>query len=82
MSIDYFSLPGEEKVDKNEWFASVTCVSGCLNGTVGVYRSIDEKTGLLHGDKDRWLETWHREVFRHGFKVVAAIQNCFAFEGT
>ena len=35
LSIDYFALPGEEKVDKSSWIASLTAISGCLNGSLG-----------------------------------------------
>ena len=34
MSIDYFNTDKSAKrVDKSDWFASITCISPALNGT-------------------------------------------------
>ena len=33
LSIDYFNYNNETKTDKSNWIASITCLSGCNNGT-------------------------------------------------
>ena len=82
MSIDYFSLPGEPKNNKNDWFASVTCFSGCLNGSLGIYRHVNPKNGFIDVEKGRILETWPRYISTHGFNYIAAVLNFFTFAGT
>ena len=37
MQIDYFNDGSSPKEDKSSWFASVTSLSGCLNGSVSPY---------------------------------------------
>ena len=49
LSIDYFALPDDtSRVDKSDWIASITCISGCLNGSLGPYASsVNEKNFRL-----------------------------------
>ena len=41
MQIDYFSddeaVTGIPKQDKSDWFASITTLSGCINGSLSVH---------------------------------------------
>ena len=37
MQIDYFNDGSRPDEDRSDWFASVTSLSGCLNGTVSPY---------------------------------------------
>ena len=82
MSIDYFSLPGEKKVDKSDWFASVTAVSACFNGNFACYEHLDRQTGLQKVEDDRFLETCHRNIMIYGWPIVCSILNCIAPGGT
>lgn len=75
LSIDYFSLPGEAKVDKSDWVASVTALSGCHNGTLGAFASCINDKFLLKSDKRRFLETLPAYVMSKGYKVVGFAQN-------
>jgi hypothetical protein len=85
LSIDYFALPGEPKVDKSDWIASVTAISGCLNGSIGPYASCINEKFLLASDmsgKKRFLETLPAYVTSKGFKVVSFAQNMIEPAGT
>lgn len=47
MQIDYFADNLSERTDKSDWFASITSISGCLNGTTGPHAlGLDQKTCL------------------------------------
>jgi hypothetical protein len=47
MQIDYFNDGKSPKEDKSDWFASITSISGCLNGTLaGHSLEIDPKSSL------------------------------------
>ena len=82
MSIDYFSLPGEPKTDKSDWFASVTTVSACFNGVPLLYALLERESGLQKVEEDRFLETWHRNVIIYGWPIVCAVLNCITPGGT
>ena len=86
MSIDYFSLDGEPKVDKSDWFASVSSVSGCFNGTHSVYSlDIDRDTYLLQSNKRslwKFLGTCVADIICHGYKAISFAQNMLTAEGT
>ena len=75
MSIDFFGLPGEPKVDKSDWFASISCISGCFNGAHLVYSvNLDRDTCLLKSktaNKVKFLETWMADAIRHCYKAVS-----------
>ena len=44
LSIDYFALPGEPKVDKSSWIASLSAISGAFNGSTGSHSTgLNEK---------------------------------------
>ena len=82
MSIDYFSLPGEIKVDKSDWFASVTTISACFNGSFQLYEHIDRKTGLQIVEEERFFETCHRFALIYGWYILCFILNCITPGGT
>ena len=82
MSIDYFSLPGEAKVDKSDWIASITTVSACFNGSFQLYEHIDRKTGLQIVEEERFFETCHRFILIYGWYVLCFILNCITPGGT
>ena len=86
MSIDYFSLPGEPKVDKSDWFASVTSLQGCFNGAHCVYSiELDKDTCLLQSDrtsKRKFVATCLADGLRYGYKIFASIQNALTIGGT
>lgn len=74
LSIDYFALPGEPKVDKSNWIASLTSISGCLNGSLGPYAScIDDKTFLLKSNKERYYETMNANAMNQAMKVFCFV---------
>lgn len=55
MSIDYFNRGDvSTKKDKSDWFASVTCLLGCLNGNVtsGSFGYSLEKHRALASDSE------------------------------
>ena len=83
LSIDYFALPGEAKVDKSNWIASVTCISGCLNGSLGPYlSSMNDKNFVMKSDKNRYLETINADLLNGAFKVFSFFQNTIEPAGT
>lgn len=77
LSIDYFALPGEPKVDKSSWVASVTSISGCHNGGLSPNAVCLNDKYLLEADCKKFYETFLAEVAKAGFKTVASIQNVF-----
>jgi len=47
MKIDYFNDGSRPIVDRSDWFASITCLSGVLNGALTPYGlGIDCETSL------------------------------------
>ena len=85
LSIDYFALPGEPKQDKSDWIASLTSVSGCLNGSVGAHASgVDDKF-YLRSDKSqklKYIETLAADALAAGTKYVACLSNVIEPAGT
>ena len=86
MSIDYFSLDGQPKVDKSDWFASISCLSGCLNGTPASYSiNIQRETFLLQSErKNLWshIMTLPADIASNGVKVLSYVQNLMTPGGT
>lgn len=82
LSINYFALPGEPQVDKSNWIASVTAISGCFNGSLGCYSPGLNDKFLLQSDCKKIIETLPATVVNKGFRVVAAVQNVFMSAGT
>ena len=78
LSIDYFALPNEPHVDKSNWIASVTAISGCLNGSIGPYASSINERYLLQSDRSnhkRQFETFAADLTNYGYKYFAMAQN-------
>ena len=83
LSIDYFALPGEPRVDKSGWIASITCLSGCLNGSVGPYGvSVNDENFFLNSDRKKYLETCTADISRDFIKYFASAQNMIEPAGT
>lgn len=73
LSIDYFSLPGQEKVDKSNWVASLTSISGCLNGSVSAHASCVDDKFFMASDKSNYIETFPADATACAFKAFAFI---------
>ena len=86
MSIDYFSLEGQPKVDKSDWFASISCLSGCLNGTPASYSlNVQRETFLLQSErKNLWshISTLPADITTNGVKLLSYVQNLMTPGGT
>jgi len=87
MSIDYFNDGSSPKVDKSNWFASITCLSGALNGSLGAYGvDIDQKTFRFKEKKgSQYLinpEILLADVIKVGFNALAVAQNACSPVGT
>ena len=73
LSIDYFALPGEPKVDKSNWIASLTAISGAFNGTLGPYAGGTNDKFLLQTDCKKIIETLPATFSNYGLRIVAAV---------
>jgi len=83
LSIDYFALPGQQKEDKSSWIASLTCISGCLNGSLSPYAgSFNEKTLTIKSDEKRYFETLQADGLGNAFKALSFVQNLIDPTGT
>ena len=74
LSIDYFNTdPNARKVDKSDWFASITCISPALNGTPKVFSSgMNAKYQLKYNTEDP--ATFMAPTIRYGYKNFVFLQ--------
>ena len=71
-----------QKTDKSNWIASLTAISGCLNGSLGCESVSLNEHFLLKSDCKKRFETVCAEVAGAGFKVIASVQNTIEPAGT
>ena len=69
-------------MDKSNWIASITAISGCFNGSMGPYASCINDKYLLQSDQKKYIETLAADTLRTGFKVFATAQNMIEPVGT
>ena len=69
-------------MDKSNWIASLTSVSGCFNGSFGPHASCIDENFLLKSDPKKYVETLAADVTCKAFKVFATAQNVIEPAGT
>ena len=68
-------------MDKSDWVASITCISGCLNGSISSVGSLDDK-GVMKSNPKRFFEDITKDGIRVGYKFFSFGQNCIEPAGT
>ena len=69
-------------MDKSNWIASLTSISGALNGSLGPYACCINEKFLLQSDRRRYIETLAGDIIGKGYKIFASAQNFFTPKGT
>ena len=68
-------------MDKSNWIASITSISGCLNGSLGpITCGAHSEKYLMESKKDKMMDTFMADVIGVGYRALSCGQNLI--EGT